>query len=112
MAHFAQLDDNNIVLNVIVVSNEYEANGEQYCADTFGGRWIQTSYNHNIRKQFAGIGYTYNADADVFVAPQPFPSWSLDENHDWQPPTPMPTDGKHYRWDEDDQEWVEVPAGL
>lgn len=108
MAHFAQLDDNSIVINVIVISNEYEANGEQYCADTFGGRWIQTSYNHNIRKQFAGIGYTYNADADVFVAPQPFPSWSLDENYDWQAPTPKPNGS--FVWNEETLVWVEVLA--
>jgi len=73
-----------------------------------GGRWIQTSYNHNIRKQYAGIGFTYNSNADVFVAPQPFPSWTLDENHDWQAPVPMP-EGSYY-WDEETLSWKEIPV--
>jgi hypothetical protein len=71
-----------------------------------GGTWVQTSYNHNIRKQYAGIGFTYDADADVFVAPQPFPSWSLDSNHDWQPPTPKPEG--NFVWDEQTTSWIEV----
>ena len=114
MAHFAELDNTNTVTRVLVVPDEQEHRGHDYLANDLklGGTWIQTSYNHRIRKQYAGIGFTYDADADVFVQPQPFPSWTLDENHDWQPPTPMPTDGKRYSWDEDDQEWVEVPAGL
>lgn len=117
MAHYAFLDENNIVTHVIVGRNEDEvvdgiSDWEAYYAQVTGQRCVRTSYNHRIRKQYAGIGFTYDADADVFVQPQPFPSWTLDENHDWQPPTPMPTDGKFYRWDEDDQEWVEVPAGL
>ena len=111
MAHFAEIDSNNVVLRVIVVADEHEANGPEWCHDLLGGTWVQTSYNHRIRKQYAGIGFTYDADADVFVAPQPYTSWSLDENHDWQPPTPMPTDGKFYGWDEDALAWVEVPAG-
>lgn len=114
MAHFAELDNTNTVIRVLVVPDEQEHRGHDYLANDLklGGTWIQTSYNHRIRKQYAGIGFTYDADADQFVAPQPFPSWTLDANNDWQPPTPMPTDGKFYRWDEDDQEWVEVPAGL
>lgn len=116
MAHFAELDSNNVVLRVIVVGNddckdaagnESEAVGAAFCTRLLGGRWIQTSYNHNIRKQYAGIGFTYDADADVFVAPQPFPSWSLDENHDWQPPVPYPATGNYF-WNEEDQEWVEI----
>jgi hypothetical protein len=67
---------------------------------------VQTSYNGSVRKQFAGIGYRYDATADAFVAPQPFPSWSLNSNNDWQPPTPMPVDGKQYRWDESTQAWI------
>jgi hypothetical protein len=96
MAHFAELDENNTVLQVIVVhnnellgadGNEYEEKGVQFCETLFGhANWKQTSYNHNIRKQFAGTGYTYDQDKDVFVAPQPYPSWSLDDNSDWQPP--------------------------
>ena len=97
MAHFAQLDDNNNVINVIVVNNEdtadeqgneVEAIGVEFCQNLLGGTWIQTSYNDNMRKQYAGIGYTYDPDADVFIAPQPSPDWVLDENHYWQPPEP------------------------
>jgi hypothetical protein len=113
MAHFAELDANNTVVRVLVVPDEQEHRGHDFLANDLklGGTWLQTSYNNKIRKQYAGIGFTYDADADVFVAPQPFNSWSLDENHDWQPPTPMPTDGKKYAWDEDELAWVEVAAG-
>jgi len=109
MAHFAQIDSNNIVVQVIVVADEHEANGAEWCSDLLGGTWVQTSYNNRIRKQYAGIGFTYDADADVFVAPQPFPSWTLDSNHDWQPPTPMPEGD--WLWDESELAWVEVPVG-
>ena len=117
MAHYAFLDSNNVVTQVIVGRNEDEvvdgiSDWEAHYAEVYGQKCVRTSYNNRIRKQYAGIGFTYDADADQFVAPQPFPSWTLDANNDWQPPTPMPTDGKFYRWDEDDQEWVEVPAGL
>ena len=113
MAHFAELDNTNTVVRVLVVPDEQEHRGHDFLANDLklGGTWLQTSYNNRIRKQYAGIGFTYDADADVFVAPQPFNSWSLDENHDWQPPTPMPTDGKKYAWDEDELAWVEVAAG-
>ena len=106
MAHFALVDENNAVVNVVVVPNEQEHRGQEYLATDcgLGGRWIQTSYNHNIRKQYAGIGYTYDEAADVFVAPQPFPSWSLDTNHDWQPPYPKP-EGNYY-WDEPSLSWL------
>jgi hypothetical protein len=109
MAHFAQIDSNNVVVQVIVVSDEHESNGSEWCHELLGGTWLQTSYNNRIRKQYAGIGYTYDADADVFVAPQPFPSWTLDNNHDWQPPTPMPEGD--WMWDESELSWVEVPVG-
>jgi hypothetical protein len=107
MAHFAKIE-NNVVTDVLVVSNELEHKGADFLANDLGlgGTWIQTSYNHNFRKQYAGIGFTYDADNDVFIAPQPYPSWSLDENFDWQPPTPMPTDGFWY-WDEDSLSWLE-----
>jgi hypothetical protein len=104
MAHFAEIL-NGVVQRVIVVHNNQEANGAQFCHDLLGGEWIQTSYNGNIRKQFAGIGYTYDHVRDEFVAPQPFESWTLDENNDWQPPTPKP-DGDYY-WDENLLVWVE-----
>lgn len=117
MAHFAQLDDNNVVTQVIVVANEElldngvesEAKGVAFCQSLLGGNWKQTSYNGNIRKRYAGIGYTYDADKDAFIAPQPYPSWTLDENTDWQPPVPMPVEeGKVFAWFEPNQEWIEV----
>ena len=109
MAHFAKIE-NNIVTEVLVVSNELEHRGADFLANDLGlgGTWIQTSYNNNFRKQFAGIGYTYDAVNDVFIAPQPYPSWSLDQNFDWQPPTPRPEGEKNqWRWDEDSLSWLE-----
>ena len=112
MAHFAQLDENNTVVQVIVVANaeliesgvESEAKGIAFCESLLGGRWVQTSYNGSIRKQFAGIGYRYDAEANVFVGPPPFPSWTLDANRDWQPPTSRP-EGR-YEWDEEALAWM------
>ena len=106
MAHFAEINSNNKVLRVIVVADEHEANGTEWCHNLLGGTWVQTSYNNRIRKQYAGIGYTYDPDADVFVAPQPYPSWTLDANHDWQPPTPKPEGD--YSWNEEELEWVAI----
>jgi len=119
MAHFAEIDNNNIVQRVIVVSNadlldengvEQEALGVAVCQSVCGGgTWIQTSYNHNFRKKYAGIGDKYDATANVFYNPvAPFPSWTLDANYDWQPPTPMPTEDGPYWWDEDTLSWVKV----
>lgn len=119
MAHYAQIDENNIVTQVIVIDNkdtadangvEKEYIGAAFCERLFGGTWKQTSYNGNIRKNYAGIGYTYNADIDAFVAPKPYASWTLDANAQWQAPTAMPTDGKMYSWNEETQTWVEVTA--
>lgn len=117
MAHYAQIDSNNIVTQVIVIDNkdtadangvEKEYIGAAFCERLFGGTWKQTSYNGNIRKNYAGIGYAYNADIDAFVAPKPYASWTLDANAQWQAPTAMPTDGKMYSWNEETQTWVEV----
>jgi len=115
MAHFAELDENNVVTKVIVVHNnellddegqENEAKGVEFCSTLYGHtNWVQTSYNDSVRKQFAGTGYTYDSDSDIFVAPQPYPSWSLDDNSDWQAPTPMPEDDNKYSWNEDTQSW-------
>jgi len=113
MAHFVKIT-HGIVTNGVVIHNnellvdglEVESKGAEFCTNLFGGTWIQTSYNNRIRKQYAGIGYTYDAVADVFVAPQPYPSWTLDSNHDWQPPTPKP-DG-NYSWDEAQLKWIEL----
>lgn len=118
MAHFAELDSNNIVLRVIVVDNkdtsdaygqEQESIGIAFCQRLLGGTWRQTSYNANMRKNYAGIGYTYDSGRDAFIPPKPFDSWQIDETTcQWTAPTPMPTDGKMYRWDEPTTSWVEI----
>ena len=113
MAHYAFLDENNVVTEVIVGIDETELidglSPEEWYGNFRGQTCVRTSYNNNIRKQYAGIDYTYDADADVFVAPQPFPSWTLDSNHDWQAPTPKPEGD--WMWDESELAWVEVPVG-
>ena len=121
MAHFAELDNNNIVIRVVVVGNDVETaagalgvndmhvDGETWCVNFFkGGTWKQTSYNNNFRKQYAGKGSTYDAAKDKFIALQPFDSWVLDENDDWQAPVTYPTDttDKMIGWDEDNQKWT------
>ena len=114
MAHFAEISD-GVVTRVLVVNNnellvdgvEVEQKGIDFLQDLVGGTWVQTSYNNRIRKQYAGTGYTYDAVADVFVVPQPYASWTLDSNHDWQPPTPRP-EGSFY-WDEESLSWLPVP---
>ena len=118
MAHFAQLNDENLVTQVIVVANqdtadkdgvENEAIGIEFCTNLLGGRWVQTSYNGNIRKNYAGIGYKYDATLDAFIPPQPFESWTLnEETAQWEAPTPYPDDGKRYSWDEATTSWVEI----
>jgi hypothetical protein len=114
MAYYAFLDNNNIVTEVITGKDETEVidglTPEEWYADFRGQTCVRTSYNGNIRKQYAGIGYTYDAVADVFILPQPFPSWSLDANYDWQAPIECPADGNDYEWDEANQVWVKLPA--
>jgi hypothetical protein len=121
MAHFAQLDENNVVTQVIVVANEEllldgvenETKGIMFCKSLLGEdtRWVQTSYNGNIRKNYAGIGYTYDPVAGHFFAPQPYPSWTLDENAKWQAPVPYPVEeGKFFTWDESTTSWAEVSS--
>ena len=121
MAYFAQIDNDGTVLQVISVSNDdapdpapehSEPLGQAFISNVLGlpGTWVQTSWSGSIRKQFAGIGWRYDAEAEVFVAPQPFASWRLDANHDWQPPTPMPDEGGSWRWDEDTLAWVPMSA--
>lgn len=111
MAHWAELDDNNIVIRVVVTDNNDPAGDEGYSwlLNNLGGRWMQTSYNHRIRKQFAGIGFFYNESADVFISPQPFLSWTLDANFDWQPPKPRP-EGFGWYWDESLGDWLNDEA--
>ena len=113
MAHFAELDSNNVVLRVVVVGNDCvpsdeHIDGETWCINFFkGGTWKQTSYNNNFRKQYAGIGFTYDAAKNKFISPQPYASWSLDSNDDWQAPVTYPTDttDKIISWDETGQKW-------
>lgn len=116
MAHFAEIDENGIVLRVIVVGNddikdnngaEQEQLGIDFCKNLLGGDWVQTSYNSNIRKNYAGIGFTYDAARNAFIPPKLFNSWILDENTcKWNPPVPHPGDDKLYDWDEATQSWV------
>ena len=126
MAHFAKLDENNIVEKVVVVGNDVPTaagplgendmhpDGESYCQNLFkGGVWKQTSYNNNFRKQYAGIGYTYDSVKDKFIRPQPYPSWTLNADDDWEAPVAYPTVQNVdeniqlpvKEWSEDDQTW-------
>ena len=116
VTHFAKLDENNVVTQVIVVANkdtsdasgvEKEHIGAAFCERLFGGTWKQTSYNGNMRKNYAGIGFSYNADIDAFVPPKPFPSWLLNADAQWESPVAIPTDGKMYSWDEATLTWFE-----
>jgi hypothetical protein len=108
VSNWAEIDNNNIVLRVTVGDNNLPDEGYQWLVDNLGGTWIKTSYNANIRGKYAGIGDTYNAEEDIFIAPQPFPSWTRSGSY-WNPPTPMPTtEGKFYYWSEDDLSWREV----
>ena len=122
MAHFAELDSNNVVLRVVVVGNkdtadangvEKEHIGAAFCERLFGGNWKQTSYNGNKRKNYAGIGYTYDSVRDAFIPPKPFASWVLvEETCQWKAPVDIPADAgtgeppKRYTWDEDTVSWV------
>ena len=115
MAHFAEIGLNGIVQRVVVVGNsdivdengvEQEALGVAFCSSLFGGTWVQTSFNGNIRKNYAGVGFTYDSTRDAFIPPQPFASWTLNETTClWEPPTPMPDDGNMYDWDEATTSW-------
>ena len=131
MAHFAELDENNVVKQVIVVhnnelldenGNESEAKGIVFCQSLFGGNWVQTSYNRSFRKNFAGIGFIYDPIRNAFYSPQPYPSWTLDEDTCvWQPPIAAPVNPympdqeeywlqPNYYWDEATLNWIEVPT--
>jgi len=109
MSHFAELDENKIVLRVLVGDNNLPNEGYDWFVENLGGTWVQTSYNATIRKNFAGIGYTYDEEMDAFIAPQPFESWTLNtQTAKWMSPTPYPQDGRLYRWDEENLTWKEV----
>ena len=104
MSHFAKINSDNIVTQVIVAEQDFINSGS--VGDSF--LWIQTSYNHNFRKQFAGVGDTYDATKDKFVSPQPYASWTLDASDDWQPPVAYPDDGKMCTWNEATTSWEEI----
>ena len=113
MAHYAFLDENNIVTEVIPGKDEWEIldglTPEEWYGNFRGQRCVRTSYNGNIRKNFAGIGYTYDEQRDAFIEPKPYPSWSLNEDTcRWDAPIPMPSDGKFYIWNENQRNWEEV----
>ena len=117
MAHFAEIDALQRVIRVLVVDdadtqdkkgNEVDSIGMKYLNDAFGGTWVQTSYNNNFRKQFAGIGDTYDKTKNKFIKLKPYASWTLDANDDWQPPVVHPDDGKLYGWDEATTNWTEI----
>ena len=119
MAHFAKIGLNNIVTDVLVVANretmdsngvEHESIGVEFLKTLTGHEtWIQTSYNGNIRKNYAGVGYTYDSQRDAFIPPQPYPSWILvEETCNWTAPVLYPTDGKQYSWDEATTNWIQV----
>lgn len=119
MAHFARLDDDNIVTLVTVVSNadildengiEKENLGVAICETVVGpGRWLQTSYNGTFRRRYGQVGFTYDHSRDAFLHPQPFPSWVLDDNDEWQAPIPIPDDGGAYIWNEETRSWDLIP---
>ena len=105
MAHFAEIK-NGIVQRVIVVHDNEEANGREFCKNLLGGEWLQCSYNNRIRKQFPAAGFSYDETNDVFISPKPYPSWLLNASHDWQAPIEYPSDGKVYVWDETSINWI------
>ena len=111
MAHYAFLNENNIVTEVIVGIDETETieglDPEIWYGNFRGQICKRTSYNNNVRGIYAGIGYFYNSDEDIFVAPQPFPSWTRSGSF-WNAPTPKPNDGKFYTWNESTLSWEEV----
>ena len=119
MSYWAEIDENNIVTRVLVGDNNEPDEGYQWLLDNLGGTWIKTSYNtyagvHReggtpLRKNYAGVGMTYDQERDAFIRPKPFPSWILNEETcNWEAPIPMPTNGKRYNWDEQTTSWVEV----
>ena len=104
MSHFAKIDSNNIVTEVIVAEQDFINSGA--VGDSF--LWVQTSYNNNFRKNYAGVGYTYDSALDAFIPPQPYPSWVLNEYTClWEAPVAYPNDDKMYSWNEETQSWDE-----
>lgn len=130
MAHWAEIDKNNIVVRVLVGNNDADDEGYSWLIDNLGGRWVKTSYNTDggvhydpetgqpsadqskaLRKNYAAKGYVFDEARDAFIPPTPFPSWILNEDScKWEPPVPYPNDDKVYDWDESVKNWVLVPA--
>jgi hypothetical protein len=118
MAHFAELNSDNEVIRVIVVANdelidgngdEQESLGATFCNNLYGGTWKQTSYNNNIRKNFAGVGFTYDSGRDAFIAPKPYASWRLNETTcQWEAPVAVPVDDNMYEWNESTTSWDRI----
>ena len=109
MAHWAEIDENNIVQRVLVGSNDEPDEGYQWLIDNLGGTWIKTSYNGKIRKNFAGMGFTYDEERDAFIAPKPYASWVLNEDTcQWEPPLERPSELQNVPaiWDEDTLSWI------
>jgi hypothetical protein len=114
MAHFAEVDENGVVLRVLVVPDAQENRGQEFLADDLelGGTWVQTSYNARIRKNYAGIGMTYDNTRDAFIPEQPYASWTLDEETcQWEAPVAYPEDGVMYVWNEETTDWEAVVNG-
>ena len=108
MSHWAEIDNNNVVLRVLVGNNSEPDEGEAFM-NSLGGTWVKTSYNGNIRKNYAGQGMSYDAERDAFIAPQPYTSWILDEETcRWEAPVAYPTDGLMYVWDEETTDWKAI----
>jgi len=106
MAHFAELDENNIVTRVLVTDNDAPNEGYDWLIENLGGTWVQTSYNGNIRKNYAGIGFSYHAERDAFISPKPYDSWLLvEETAQWEAPVPYPDDDLMYSWNEELTDW-------
>jgi hypothetical protein len=114
MAHFAELDENDVVLRVLVVPDNQEHRGHEFLSNDLGlsGTWVQTSYNGNIRKNFAGVGSTFDRKRDAFIGIKPFESWKLNEETCiWEAPVARPTDGVMYEWNETDKDWKAIVNG-
>jgi len=106
MSHFAEIDEDNYVVRVLVGDNNMPNEGYDWFVETFGGRWVQTSYNSNFRKNFAGTGFTYNEELDAFIPPRPHLGWLLNqETCKWEAPIEYPSDGLDYFWDEESSNW-------
>ena len=106
MSHFAEIDENNTVVRVLVGDNDMPNEGYDWFVENLGGRWIKTSYNGSIRRQFAAVGMVYNENLDAFIDPKPFDSWIFNQDtYQWDPSVPYPDDGNMYQWNEDTQSW-------